>query len=120
MVSIVLPVEHSIIAVSSTSECDIPDDPDESNIAATKNCIVIVCRPASEGDTAIHLATREEVDPRTKAAFVGRILTPNRKIRVWSVRWDALLELSTDADETEVHVWLNHPVEPDEVRIGVA
>jgi hypothetical protein len=113
-------VLNGIFIVTSMIDCDIPDELGKSGVDATSNCIAIRCLHTDEGTTTIYLAPVAEIDPGTKPTFVGQIPTPNRKIQVWSVLWEVLLELPTSSDNTTVHVWLNHPTFADEVKIGVA
>jgi hypothetical protein len=117
--SIEAPVLNAVVIVTGTTDCDIPQELGKSRVGATSNCIAIGCRHAAEGNTTIHLSTIGEIDPGIKPVFVGRIPTPNHKIQVLSILWEVLLELPTPTDETEIRIWLNHHIEPDDVRIGI-
>jgi hypothetical protein len=70
-----------------------------------------------DGETKITLGP----PPKTKdrPAFDGFLDTPRRKVGVWTVEWEKLLETSVPTTRTRIRVWTNHPTEPDDVHVGV-
>ena len=69
------------------------------------------------GETKITIGEPLATDDRP--AFDGFLDTPRRKVAVWTVECQQLLEMSVPTTRTKIRVWTNDPLEPDEIYVGV-
>jgi hypothetical protein len=88
-----------------------------SRIGATPFCIAFGCLMYQDGETEVTLG--RPLNTNRRPAFDGILETPGRKVAVWTVEWDKVLETRVPTARTRVRIWTNHPTEPDEVHIGV-
>ncbi len=102
---------------------EIPDPPmsldKATDIGSTQYCIAVGCLMEQDGPTSITLGLERDVDPGTSLAFDGLIKTPNRKVAVWTVELQKLLETDVPSTQTRVRIWKNRPNEADRVIIGL-
>lgn len=110
---------NSIVIIEDISGGEVPDLIKGSCIAATASCIAVGTLCEIDGETEFRLGTRSEVDPGTPPIFQGRLKTPSRKVAIRSVPNDIILEMPVPQPEVTISIWVNHPIEPDQVIIGV-
>lgn len=61
----------------------------------------------------------EHVGLQGSPAFDGKLETPSRVVSVDIVPGKKVLEQNVPYATTRIRIWLNHPVEPDNVTIGL-
>ena len=87
-----------------------------SRIGSTPSCIAVGCLMYQDGETKVTLGHQHRNDGRP--AFDGYLDTPHRKVAVWTIEWDMVLETSVPTTRTRIRVWTNHPTEPDDIGVG--
>lgn len=88
-------------------------------ILSTPSCISIGCLAFVDGKTTLTLAPSTELDLKLPPAFTGFLKTPNRGVRVSTVEHPSLLRLTTGTVSSKVRIWVNRPIEPDRIIIGI-
>ena len=92
---------NSLLLIADTPTTSVPlDDADRSWIACTSSCIAVPCVACMDGSTSIALGPAFDVDDR--AAFEGRLDTPNHRVAVWTMEWEKLVEMSVPTARAEV------------------
>ena len=108
---------NSLVLVTEAPTTTSPSTMGGSSIASTRSCIAVSCLMFQDGETRITLGQPLKTDDRP--AFDGFLDTPHRKIAVWTVEWEKLLETRVPTIRTKIRIWTNHRTEPDDVYIGV-
>jgi hypothetical protein len=72
-----------------------------------------------DGETEVTVGLAEEVDPGELPAFDADLETPNRAVAVWTVEQETIVEVPVPRAQTRVRIWVNHPVEPDRIIVGL-
>jgi hypothetical protein len=90
-----------------------------SSIWSTSACIAVGCTPDVDGETKIAIGASEEVGLVGKPAFDGELETPSQVVSVDVVPGKKVLEQPVPGTSTRVRIWVNHPVEPNNVTIGL-
>jgi hypothetical protein len=119
MRSIRLPLLNAIIFVVGASDYEVPEIERDSRIWFTSTCVAVGCTPDSEGETRITIGPVGEVALPGMPAFDGELETPTKTVKVDIVSGDSVLEHRVAGVKTRIRIWTNHPVEPDEVVIGL-
>jgi hypothetical protein len=88
-------------------------------ILSTSSCISVGCRMFADGETLVLLGPAIELDPGEPPAFDGMLATPNRAVVVSTVERHTVLETSVPDTRTRVRIWVDEPVEPDKVIVGI-
>lgn len=88
-------------------------------ILSSSSCITVGCRMFADGETLVLLGPAAELDPGEPPAFDGMLDTPNRAVVVSTVERDIVLETSVPDTRTRVRIWVDEPVEPDKVIVGL-
>jgi hypothetical protein len=110
----------SLVAIGDPHTGEIPRTMGgAARIAYTDSCVVVGCLSEMDGETEFTLGPSEEVNSGSAPAFEGTLLTPNRKLAVFTVFGQTLLEIPVAQEQTIVRVWVNDPREPDKVVVGV-
>jgi len=117
--SISLPVPNAIFFITGSDTKDVPKIERGSSIWFTSACIAVGCTPDVDGDTRIAIGWSEQLDIADKPAFDGELETPNQVVSVDVVPGKKVLEQYVPSTSTRIRIWVNHPVEPDNVTIGL-
>lgn len=110
---------NSLVLIMGSEKGDIPEGFGDKLIVASRNCVAVGCQSEDDGKTRFWLGSHDDVDPGYKSLFDGVVDTPNGKLLVSTILGDVLMHVDTPTDKTSVSVWVNHPEEPDEIRIGI-
>lgn len=116
-ISIAPPYSLLLIADNPTAAMVPQEMPVGSHIASTDSCISIGCLMYQDGETEVTLG--RPLNTNRRPAFDGFLETPGRKVAVWTIEWDKVLETTVPTARTRIRIWTNHPTEPDDVHIGV-
>ena len=73
----------------------------------------------ADGETLVLLGRATELDPGEPPASHGMLATPNRAVVVSTVERHTVLETSVPDTKTRVRIWVDEPVEPDKVVVGL-
>lgn len=114
------PPNSFVLIADIVTEKGIPDFPTESRIASTTSCIAAGCETEGDGETRFTIGSEHHVNPIGRPVFDGVVKTPNKKITVWTVELDKLLEVPVSGTRTRVRIWGNRPKFPDDVVIGLS
>jgi hypothetical protein len=115
--SITLAPPNSIIAVADAPTSSVPTLRRGESIVSTRACILVACLMFQDGETKVTFG--RPINPKDRPVFDGFLYTPHRKVAVWTVPWDKVLETGAPTTRTRILIWTNHPTEPDDVYIGV-
>jgi len=110
---------YSIILVEDPSGGEVPSSIRGELISSTRSCIAVGCRSSSDGDTEFVLGPTAEADPGSPPAFSGSLETPNLKVIIRDVEGRIILECRTSSLDTNLRIWVNDPVEPDKIVVGI-
>jgi hypothetical protein len=88
-------------------------------ILASSSCITVGCRIFADGETLVSLGPATELDPGEPPALDGMLATPNRAVVVSTVERHTVLQTSVPDTRTRVRIWVDEPVEPEKVMVGV-
>ena len=74
----------------------------------------------ADGETLVLLGPAIELDRGEPPAFHGMLATPNRAVVVSTVERHTVPETRVPDNEDPVRIWVDEPVEPDQVvvRLG--
>ena len=110
---------NSLLFISDPSGGVSPNFVEGRLILSTSSCISIGCRIFADGETLVSLGPATELDPGEPPAFDGMLATPNRAVVVSTVERHTVLQTSVPDTRTRVRIWVDEPVEPEKVMVGV-
>lgn len=116
--SISLRVPNAIFFITGTETPEVPKIGRNSCIWPGPTCIAVGCTPDADGETQIVIAASEQM-PLAEPAFDGALETPDHVVSVEIVPGTKVLEKSVAGTISRIRIWVNHPVEPNNVVIGV-
>ncbi|SRR5579871_1403510 len=117
--SISLPVSNAIFFIFGSDSKDTPEIKKGSSIWSTPTCIAVGCTPDVDGETKITIGASRQVGLEEIPAFDGELETPSRMVGVEVVPRKRVLEQPVPGSRTRVRIWVNHPIEPDNIVIGL-
>jgi hypothetical protein len=117
--SISLPVPNAIFFITGSETKDMPEIERGSSIWSTPACIAVGCKPDVDGETKIAIGAPEQVGLAGKPAFDGELQTPSQVVSVDIVPGKKVLEQPVPGTSTRIRIWVNHPIEPNNVTIGL-
>ncbi len=117
--SISLPVSNAIFFIFGSDSKDTPEIKKGSSIWSTPTCIAVGCTPDVDGETRITIGASRQVGLEEIPAFDGELETPSRMVGVEVVPRKRVLEQPVPGSRTRVRIWVNHPIEPDNIVIGL-
>ncbi len=110
---------NSLVLIEDSSGGVIPTSMNQSLIVATDSCVAIGCKVEDDGETEIVLGFCGDIDAGEPPEFEGTLRTPSRKLLIRTVHGVTLLEMSVPAAETKLKIWVNDPIEPDRIGVGI-
>jgi hypothetical protein len=119
MVSTRIAPPNSVVLVVGSDDAEIPTSMGSALISASPSCIAVGCLAADDGETEFALGSALEVDPGGQPVFVGTLEAPKHAVAIRSVLGHTILETPVRRTHATVRIWVNHPSEPDAVRVGV-
>ncbi len=114
-----LPVPNAVFFITGSDIKDTPEITRGSNVWFTPSCIAVGCKPDVDGETTIAIGTSTEVVLDSQPAFDGWLETPSHIVSVDIVPGKVVLQETVADIATRVRIWVNHPKEPTDVRIGL-
>ncbi|MBW9214980.1 hypothetical protein KV102_09005 [Mumia sp. zg.B53] len=110
-------VPNSLILVLDPDTGELPDSLGGGSVVASPTGIAIGTLSEFDGETAVHLASALELpSERDLALRWNGALSTSGRIGVLNVYNEVLME-ATASQQTEVAIWTNDPVEPDEIWV---
>ena len=110
---------NSLIFIAGSHKVRPPAGLEFQTIAADAQCICVACLMWQDGETLVGLGDAQDLKREEAPAFDGMLDTPDRIVRVSTVKREILLEQKVPEPRTRVRLWINSPSEPDEVVIGL-
>jgi hypothetical protein len=110
---------NSLLFISDSSDGLGPEFIPGQLILSSPSCISVGCFMWQDGQTDVTLGDAHEVDPGGSAAFDGLLDTSSRAVVVWTVERETIFDTPVPNSRTRVRIWVNRPVEPDKVIIGL-
>jgi hypothetical protein len=110
---------YALAFIEDPSGGELPDVTTGALVVSTQSCITVGCKPDADGETEFRLGPADEVDPGRQPIFRERLATPSRKIVVRSALGETFLEAPVPEQRTMIYIWVNDPIEPDQIIIGV-
>jgi hypothetical protein len=112
---------NSFIAIADNIQtAELPDFEPPLGVAVTATCIFLGCRSEVDGDTTFTMDLEHRLSTVGRPLLDHVIETSGRKVCVWTVELDKLLEQPVTSSRTRIRVWGNHPVAPSEITIGLS
>jgi hypothetical protein len=106
--------------VLDTDGAETPDSLNENScVTATPSCLVVRTFAAVDGPTSLTLGDEVPAGSGKSLAFSGVVQTPNKSLEVCTVLFDVILSCELLEAETEIQIWTNHSIRPDEIDIVV-
>lgn len=109
---------NSVVLVMDPRTGDVPETMGGQLVASTPSCVAIGCLAEKDGQTSLHLGDYE-VTPAHALIFDGLIETPSRLLAVCNVRREPYLSMAVAEERTQVRIWVNDDVEPDDIGVVV-
>jgi hypothetical protein len=110
---------NSVILISDLDGGEIPRKMGKSLVSATNTCVAVGCLSEDDGLTELMLVPLEEVNCTDQPVYEGLLQTPLRRVVIYSVLGQPLLEMLVRQKLTKIKVWANHLNEPDKITVGV-
>ncbi len=98
---------YALIYIEDPSGGENPALDHGAVIAATASCVAVGCQSDVDGPTRFTLGVAREVDPGTRPAFEGRIITPTRMVALRTALLQTILAAPVTHEETYIRVWVN-------------
>jgi hypothetical protein len=117
--SISLPVPNAVFFITGSDTKDMPKIERGSAIWSTSECIAVGCTPDVDGETRIAIGSSEQIALASKPTFDGELATPSRVVSVDIVPGRKIMEQHVPSSKTRIRIWVNHPLEPNNVTIGL-
>ena len=108
-----------IVIVDPDGRAEVPDWKAGAVAVSTDTCILFACLAEIDGETEFTSGNMADVDPGSRPAFEGKLMTPSRKIALETAEGDAILQAPTKLQQTTVRIWANTEKEPDKVIVGI-
>lgn len=117
--SVSLPIPNAIFFVAGSQTRDTPRIQRGATIWSTSTCIAVGCTPDVDGETTISIGPSEHVGLPAEPAFDGELETAGRIVNVEIISGKRILQEQVPDLKTRIRIWVNHPVEPNNVTIGL-
>ena len=117
--SINLRVPNAIFFIRDAVTKDVPSIDKGVSIWSSPTCVAVGCVPDADGETKIVIGAPGGTDLARQPAFDGTLQTPSRLVNVDIVPGEKILEQQVPGTSTRIRVWVNDPIAPDRVMIGL-
>lgn len=110
---------HGLVFISNSDGGEPPYPTRATQFRYTDTCISVSCMHGQEGETTITLGWSAEVDPGYAPVISGALKTAGGSVLVSTSEGEVLLETPTPTAETNVRIWVDHPLWPANIHIGI-
>jgi hypothetical protein len=117
--SVLVAPPYSVVFLTGEIEFEAPESMNSAIVASTPSCIAIGCMSADDGPSEFKIVRRVERAEGLKLVFDGFASTPDKVLFLMTVNHDLLLKTSVEHSRMRICIWVNHPVEPNKIVIGV-
>lgn len=126
MIVIKRPIQYAQIWLNDPTRSSVGVEFGSEGIAVGCNAegLRIGCLNHADGETSIRIFGELDINPEVPSElpprapeFICELSTPSRRIEIKDSEENFIFELSVDHIKTRVSVWMNHPVEPEEITI---
>jgi hypothetical protein len=101
------------------SVAEIPATMGSQLVSATDSCVAVGCRSEEDGPTEISLDSLGHAEPFGALVFDGEVMTPSKRLSVYSVTNEVLLSSEVPQSRTRLRIFANDISEPDRILILV-
>lgn len=109
---------NSIVFISDNLKSKPPEHVVGSLISYNESCVSVGTYPEQDGETEFSLGKADEFGDALQLVFDGIIETPSRRLMIWTVWDEILLEAAVPDVETRTRVWVEHPFWPQKLVVG--
>lgn len=113
-----LRIPNAVALIVDFGGGDIPKSMAGALVSTTPSCIAVGCRSDIDGETSFVLSDLELVNQSQQPVFSGVLETLSRRLTLRTVSGEIFLETPVPRFLTEINMWANDPVEPDQIIIG--
>lgn len=110
---------NSLLLVSDSASTDVPTTMGGRLAAFTPSTVAIGTLSESDGSTRVVITDERPLSHPEILAFNGTLHIQGGTVVVQSILGERYLELPWRTADAHMWVWVNHPMEPDEVLIEV-
>jgi len=112
------PPNGFVLVADDLRTADVPYFPSSPvRLAATSSCIAVGCIVQEE--TEITVGPVGEISPDGEPALDQMLETKRKRLSIWTLHNDKVLEVSVPSTSTRVRIWGNRLREPDKVLIAL-
>lgn len=110
--------EYLSIYVAGRRNVKIPLHMDRQGTFASSDCINVPAYYWSDGDTNVTFGPISEITGIRKPDFDGILNTPNNELILFDAIEPEFASAHVPSTKTRVRVWIDHPIEPENVVIA--
>lgn len=110
--------EYVSFYVAGRRNVRIPTHMDRRGVLSSKDCILIPAYYWSDGDTYVTFGPASEVTEARNPDFDGILNTPNNEIILFDANNPQFAISHVPSEKTRIRVWMDHPIEPQNVVIA--
>jgi hypothetical protein len=112
-------VPNGIVFIQDSGGEDVPMPTDESGVWWNPFGISVACMHEQDGETDITMGPTSQVAQMQHLLFDGAINTPERKVLVFIVPGETVLEQDVQSTQTRVQIWTDGKRYPANIMIGL-
>jgi hypothetical protein len=109
--------EYSSFYIAGPRAVRLPQFPENAGLAVAPDCIGVGCLMHQDGGTSVTLGLSSEIDLLSRPSFDGILQTPDRVVQLFDANNPEIMRADVSETKTRVRIWMDHPIEPDEVTI---
>ncbi|WP_426230833.1 hypothetical protein [Pararhizobium sp. DWP3-4] len=110
--------EYLSIYVAGRRNVKIPLHMDRQGIFSSPDCINVPAYYWSDGDTNVTFGPITEITGIRKPDFDGILNTPNNELILFDAIEPEFASAHVPSTKTRIRVWIDHPIEPENVVIA--
>lgn len=110
--------EYVSFYVAGRRNVRIPTHMDRRGVLSSKDCILIPAYYWSDGDTDVTFGPVSEITEARNPDFDGILNTPNNEIILFDANNPQFAISRVPSAKTRIRVWMDHPIEPENVIIA--
>ena len=110
--------EYVSFYVAGRRNVRIPTHMDRRGVLSSKDCILIPAYYWSDGDTNVTFGSISEMTGIRKPDFDGILNTPNNELILFDAIEPEFASAHVPSTKTRIRVWIDHPIEPENVVIA--
>jgi hypothetical protein len=109
---------NSLLFISDGHRGDVPIIENREPVVSNRSCVSFICFPEQDGPTRVARGATAEIDPGGMPVFNGEIETPTRRLIIWTVDDQTILEAAVPNARTHLRIWMDDLRWPERVVVG--